>query len=197
MSFTKMATLMASAAALVSAEFLLFGKFLTRLAPPVHDIDIKVGVACFCSLFALMLIGLLAKNQSAQRKRTLIAISVVFFTVGIGLYFYYENQLGDFVYRYPTVVDRSNDSTRHIRGELHEVGRKRLGTQALPAVIADLGGVEFVTGQQLLWTETSQRSTELKLTALYLFLSVSIGAALFPLVALSLGSSVKRPLAKK
>ena len=162
-------------------QFGLFGSVLENLAPPVNDVPVKVGVASLACLVLLLLVGALADQLKSTKRRNLafgIAAVLAFVAAG-AVFLWYENLQAQLIYRYPVDENPAVPTKRYIRGELHEEGRKRVGSQTIAGAVWELGGPSNVVEQQLLWSYASQKQAELQLTSTYLVFVFLLGAAIY------------------
>lgn len=178
MTFERLGKLLSSAVAVVVCVFAVFGGVLSNIAPPVANVATKVGLASFVLLALLLLIALWSKDRIGSKyNKVAIVVGGICLAIGIALWLCYDRVGANYIFTYPPPP--SVVSTRYIRGELTESGKKVVGNGTVSEAIMDNGGLAFVTGQQLLWTESSQRDVEFGLTALYMLFVSLLGTAVF------------------
>jgi hypothetical protein len=182
-------SLLATAAAAVTAVWALFNSVFLGLVPPVSGgVDIKIwsGLSSVISvgIIFILLIFVPKKNNNIRRVR-LGVVGGVFLMSSVFWLSYYIQYLRGHEYNFPEVslsgVDGYGEvSARYIRGEFKDQVAAKIvedGGGSIPVAIRKLGG--FNLARRLLWTEESQMEVENKLILHYVGLTALFSCTLF------------------
>lgn len=172
--FVGIKELIISAAATVAAVLGLFNSVFAELVPPLQAKAITIG---WVSLGALVVLLVLSTVVILLKGRTLALASsllgAVFLALSFALYLPYMGELRTYVFE----VTSMEGKQRFIRGELHELGLKRLGSRTVEAFAsADLNGV---LNTDMLWTAESRLAVTARLERSYVQLCMAMIAAIF------------------
>jgi Na+/melibiose symporter-like transporter len=181
MEVKRIATLIAGAAACVAGVLALFGSVLRTMAPPTEGVspDVFAGLASLAMLILLLVIVLSMPTRPTKNQRHALAIScVVSGVLSVACLFHYVAMTDEYVFTY---AEGAEAEQRHLRGELTAMGRRMTRDMTLSEAIRKLGGMKIAKSNQLLWTEQSRRSTELRLLIWYVVALALLSMTLFTL----------------
>ena len=187
MKWDELGKLLASAVAVVGAVFGLFNSVLSELAPPVSGMG-ALGVTGMASLLALVILLVLVltlrQRLLAARRGWVVGVSAGLAVLGLAVFFVYYGELDAHVFRWP---QGEAQAPRYVRGEWSELGRLTLRDMSVSEAITQMGGLEMVRSQQLLWEEASAKRVEQRLLGLYWLMTCLFVSALFGLLGTLLG----------
>ncbi|SEB10098.1 hypothetical protein [Variovorax sp. YR216] len=189
MELKRIATLIASGAAVVAGVLGLFGAFLKHLVPPVSSLSPlqALGLASLASLLLLFLVVLKlpARPSSVERHR----LAAVAAKVGLGalvLLFIHMWAMNTFVFAYPPA--ELGTPELHVRGTYTSYAKKLIHEMTLSGAIRESGGLEKAEENEILWTEESRKNIELMLTASYTVSIALFSLSLFILVVTAISA---------
>ena len=172
--------IISSAVVASSAVFLLFDAFLERLVPPYEDSNQAVAFASFGTAIAHLVLSLaLQKRLRAATTRAICVLCGVLLVMSILLFGYFRDTTRTYVYRIPPSSQPADSQTLHIRGNLHEIGRQRVGNMTVARAVFDLGGPDFVNSKGLLWSEESRLARIGQIERQYVVLAMLLTTTLF------------------
>jgi len=178
--FSGVAGVIASAAAAVSAVFALFNSVLSEMVPPIPDAQNTVGFVSIGTTIVLLALTLLIRKRLTRVQAvTIAATSAVLFALALLVFFQFTNIGRTYIYRYPPSSTPHADQQRHIRGDLHERGRERVGDMTIAEAVFRFGGPDNVDALGLLWTEDARGHAIDLLQRWYIALILLITAAIF------------------
>ena len=183
-----------SAAAASGAVFLLFDSFLERLVPPYDDSKQTVAFASFGTAIALLVLSIaMQKRLSTAANRSVSIVCGILLIVSMLFFIYFRDTTRTYVYRFPPRSQPTETQVLHIRGDLHEKGRARVGDKAVAQAVFELGGPDYVNSNGLLWNEESRLARIRSIESQYIFLAMLLTTTLFTAaIALWRASGAKR-----
>jgi hypothetical protein len=203
MDLKPVGNLMLAAASVVAVVFGLFGSVLQEFAPPAKTIGpiLCTGVASLASLI-ILLTAVLAMPAlvTIRQRRWVVAISLAIGSVSFYSLFRYAESLNVYAYTCPKDdPSRELASKRHIRGEFTPLGEEITKQMTVEAAIKSVGGCRMNRDHQLLWTEHSQKATEMRLVGHYVASIAMLNVALFiaAVAVRNIRSSKAREAAKR
>ncbi|MBJ2158719.1 hypothetical protein [Variovorax sp. IB41] len=177
--FDSLVAIVASAAASVVATLALFNSFLSELVPPIEGAQLSIGMVSFGTTIVLLALSLLIRKRlSSANQRWLAVLALVLLAAAFWAFFTYRDVVRTYVYAYPAERPAS-EQTRHIRGELHEMGAKRSKGMRIAEAVKMFGGPQLVESRELLWEESAQHAMTGRLERWYMFLSMLLTTALY------------------
>lgn len=177
--FEGLVAIVASAAAAVGATLALFHSFLEDLVPPIEGAQLSIGMVSFGTMVVLLALSLLIRKRlSSTRQQWLAVLALLLVATAFWAFFTYRDVVRTYVFAYPAELPASQQA-RYIRGELHEMGRKRSQSMRIAEAVKMFGGPQLVADRELLWQETAQQAMTGRLERWYMFLSMLLTTALF------------------
>ena len=177
--FEGLVAIVASAAAAVGVTLALFHAFLEDLVPPIEGAQLSIGMVSFGTMVVLLALSLLIRKRlSSTRQQWLAVLALLLVATAFWAFFTYRDVVRTYVFAYPAELPASQQA-RYIRGELHEMGRKRSQGMRIAEAVKMFGGPQLVADRELLWEETAQQAMTGRLERWYMFLSMLLTTALF------------------
>ena len=178
--YSGLVAIVVAAASAVAAVFGLFNSVLAELVPPFDDSRHTVGIVSTCTVAVLLILTIvIQKRMSGLQTRTFAAASALCLLGALALYFPFRDETRTYVYRHPPASLAHADQTRHIRGELHEQGRRRVRSVTVAHAVYQLGGPDIVNAMGILWTEESRLQVIGRLERYYVAFTMLLTAAIF------------------
>jgi hypothetical protein len=169
-----------AAASAVAAVFGLFNSVLAELVPPFDDNQQTVGVVSIGTVVVLLILTIVVqKRMTALQARTIAMASALCLIGALGVYFPFRDATRTYTYRHPPAAVPHAGQTRHVRGELHEQGRRRVKDMTVAHAVYQLGGPDIVNAMGILWTEESQLQVIGRLERYYIAFTMLLTAAIF------------------
>ncbi len=158
--------------------FAAFNNFLLNIAPPGEaESRYAIGISSMLSLFVLLFISAVSKNQSRTRYRRIwLSASLLFFIMTLISSVMYKSNLDKYTFAFPP----ESQKAEYIAGTTftpEAINYKRenpLKTQS--ELVADFGGVAFI---ERIWALDSIRRSKLILTINYVIVVLSLASAIF------------------
>lgn len=195
--YTKLAAVIGSAVAVVTAVFGLFNSVLKELLPSVE------GAAQTVSFVSLGTVVVLLALTLIIRKR--LSVTSQYLWAGIGLTCLVASALvylpfGDLVrlrvYIYPPTTTPGVTQQPHVSGAYHELGRQRATGLDTATAVFKFGGPAMVNGRQTFWTAEARAEVIGNFVRYYMAITFLMTIALF-VVAIAvwrtLGEATRRP----
>ena len=146
-----------AAAAAVAAVFGLFNSVLADLVPPFEDSQQTVGFVSVGTVAVLLILTVfIQKRLTTVQTRTVAIVSVLFLLGSLAVYFPFRDFTRTYIYRHPPASMANAGQTKHIRGDLHEQGRRRVRELTIAEAVYQLGGPDTVNSLGSLWSEASR-----------------------------------------
>src|SRR5262249_60882677 len=126
------------------------------LPPPPEDSQRTVGFVSAGGVGVLLIPPIFIKRRlTAVQTRTMGIVSVLLLLGSLAVYFPSRDLTRTYVYRHPPASMANAGQTRHIRGDLHEQGRRRVKEMTIAEAVDQLGGPDTVNALGILWSEGS------------------------------------------
>ncbi|HKA43659.1 MAG TPA: hypothetical protein VKF40_16890 [Burkholderiales bacterium] len=155
--FEGMVGIVLAAAAAVAAVFGLFNSVLADLVPPFEDSQQTVGFVSAGTVAVLLILAIFIQRRlTTVQTRTMGIVSVLLLLGSLAVYFPFRDLTRTYVYRHPPASMANAGQTRHIRGDLHEQGRRRVKEMTIAEAVYQLGGPDTVNSLGILWSEGSR-----------------------------------------
>jgi hypothetical protein len=155
--FAGLVGIVLAAASAVAAVFGLFNSVLADLVPPFEDSQQTVGFVSVGTVAVLLILTvLIQKRLTTVQTRTVAIASVLFLLASLAVYFPFRDLTRAYTYRHPPASIANAGQTRHIRGDLHEQGRRRVKEMTIAEAVYQLGGPDTVNSLGTLWSEASR-----------------------------------------
>jgi phage terminase large subunit-like protein len=178
--YSGLVAIVLAAASAVAAVFGLFNSVLAELVPPFDDSRHTVGIVSIGTVAVLLILTILTRKRVTRLQiRTIAAASALCLVGALALYFPFRDETRTYVYRHPPASLAHADQTRHIRGELHEQGRRRVKGMTVAHAVYQLGGPDIVNAMGILWTEASRLQVIGRLERYYVVFTMLLTAAIF------------------
>jgi hypothetical protein len=178
--FSNLVGIVLAAASAVAAVFGLFNSVLAELVPPFDDNQQTVGVVSIGTVAVLLILTILIrKRMTALQARSIAMASALCLLAALAVYFPFRDATRTYTYRHPPASASHDDQTRHIRGELHEQGRRRVKDMTVAHAVYQLGGPDIVNAMGILWTEESRLQVISRFERYYIAFTMLLTAAIF------------------
>jgi hypothetical protein len=178
--FSDLVGIVLAAASAVGAVFGLFNSVLAELVPPFDDSHQTVGVVSVGTVAVLLILTVVVKKRvTTVQARSIAAASAVCLVTALVVYFPFRDATRAYTYRHPPASAAHSDQTRHIRGELHEQGRRRVKDMTVAHAVYELGGPDIVNATGMLWSEESRLQVIGTLERYYVVFTMLLTAAVF------------------
>ncbi|CAN7563698.1 hypothetical protein LJR290_004003 [Variovorax sp. LjRoot290] len=174
--------LLLAAAGVVGTVFGLFGSVLHELVPPSRELasTLYAGIASLAALLILLgIVLLMPARLTLRQRRWIVAFTAVLSVAAFYALLSYVGTLNTFVFRYPDSSTAGQKPQRYIRGQYTELGATITKDMSVAAALNSVGGLDMARNNQLLWTEQSQKETEMRLVRHYVVSLALLTAALF------------------
>jgi hypothetical protein len=169
-----------SAVAAVALVFGMFHSVLAELVPPFDDSQQTVGIVSVSTVVVLLALTLLVGKRVTQTQTRWVALgAIALLCVALFSFFSMRDLVRNYVYRFPPASAASEAQTRHIRGDLHEKGRARLGDMTVAEAVYQFGGPDQVNGMGSLWHEDSRLQIISRMEREYVALIMLLTTAVF------------------
>jgi hypothetical protein len=169
-----------AASSAVAAVFGLFNSVLADLVPPFDDSRQTVGIVSIGTVAVLLILTIvIQKRMTTLQTRTIAAATALCLVGALALYFPFRDETRTYIYRHPPASLADANQTRHIRGELHEQGRRRVKNVTVAQAVYQLGGPDIVNAMGILWTEESRLQVIGRLERYYVIFTMLLTAAIF------------------
>jgi hypothetical protein len=178
--FKELELILGSAVVTVAIVFGLFNSILADLVPPFEDSQQTVGFVSVGTVVILLILTLALRNRlAALHVKPVAAISAGLFLAALFVYFPFREFVRANVYRYPPASIAHSNQTRHVRGEIHELGKQRMKNMTVAQAVYTLGGPDEVNGMGVLWFEESRLANINKMERYYVCLIFLFNLSLF------------------
>lgn len=176
--YGSLAILLASAVAAVAAVFLMFDSVLSELIPPIEGSRLGVQLASFLTVIVLLMVSLLIRKRLRQSTTIkLVAIGVALVVVTLGVFWYFQSEVGRYVYQYPYKETKGVEPAKYVAGDWRANIAPKVQGRSVAQMVSVHGEPQDMDG--VLWDAESRELHTSRIRMLYILLAMVMTTTLF------------------